>query len=925
MQRAFLSSRILFGIVLWAVCMIAAAENPWRWGTIKQDSCTFTGKRQYSSRLWDIPSGTDWNYACANAPRNVMGIDFARPTRCVDMGVSGMWGEWDVADSRCASTPPAGPVKGIDDTLTVDAPLEGYADLHVHQMANLGFGESLFWGGAYGTPSEVLAPIPDAYKSGHDRVEAIMDGDYVGALLATATHAEDGYPTFANWPANGMDTHQQVYEDWLYRAYQGGLRLMVMMAINNEDMFGRGENDGGIFNHVIGSLAKTKTGRGSNDMEAIEYQIRGAYAMQDYIDAKYGGAGKGWYRIVKDPEEASSVIASGKLAIILGAEVDHLFNCDLDRPCSEDIIRKGLNRLEALGVNHLFVVHHKHTRISGAGQFNLLTTGDTYECRETTEPCAADGLEPLGETLIREMASRGMLIDVDHTSWRAFDDALTVLEELRYPGVFTGHLIAFDQQIAGQTEQAVKGSAAKRIIALGGMVGLMIGSGGQEYAGATNADIPVKIGCAAGAAPWAQTYLYMRDLMSSGLDGTGGRIGFGSDFNGFADWPLARFAENGTACPTGQYKAQNGALIPMPPAVTYPFALPSRLVPAAIGGSKSLPLFNWYRQWNYNTEGVAHVGLVPDFVEDLRLHGLSVSDLEPLYRSARGYVEVWRKARARTVPNDRHALRWVPSVPTQTITWAPTGFATTGNARLVYASSSQPVCRNLAGSVGALVNGACQAASAYAAPTIGAITAFHSGRCIDASGPGNGAAALQWTCHGGTNQQWSVEALSDGNVQLRDQRSSKCLMVNGASTSDGANVVINTCSGATGQRWRAERVGESFRFVAAHSGKCLDVNGASRDDGAALIQWTCHGASNQSWQMSMLRSNDFELLYQADTGRYAWQSAATSAFPIVVTANDTNTICRAKGTLQVGSVSSGVCKLITGSSTSSFDVLVQAL
>ena len=67
-------------------------------------------------------------------------------------------------------------------------------------------------------------------------------------LLSTALfwdyfrNGEDGYPNFSSWPSTRLWTHQQVYEDWLFRAYQGGLRLMVMLAENSEDMFGRGEN-----------------------------------------------------------------------------------------------------------------------------------------------------------------------------------------------------------------------------------------------------------------------------------------------------------------------------------------------------------------------------------------------------------------------------------------------------------------------------------------------------------------------------------------------------------------------------------------------------------------------------------------------------------------------------------------------------------
>src|SRR5262249_25766545 len=159
----------------------------------------------------------------------------------------------------------------------------------------------------------------------------------------------------------------------------------------------------------------------------------------------------------------------------------------------------------------------------------------------------------------------------------------------------------------------------------------------------------------------------------------------------------------------------------MPPAVQYPFSLPSRLVPAAIGGVSQLPLYAAFRNWSYNSEGVGHVGLVPDFVEDLRLHGLTVSDLEPLYRSARGFVEIWRKARARQVSGDLHALRWVPSVPTQTLSFVPS------NTRWVSARSGRPICRDGASHVGEVVDGLCQADGTYSAPTVGEILAFHSG------------------------------------------------------------------------------------------------------------------------------------------------------------------------------------------------------
>ncbi len=50
-------------------------------------------------------------------------------------------------------------------------------------------------------------------------------------------------------------------------------------------------------------------------------------ALQDYIDAQFGGPGKGFFRIVKTPAEARSVINDGKLAVVLGVEVSEVLDC----------------------------------------------------------------------------------------------------------------------------------------------------------------------------------------------------------------------------------------------------------------------------------------------------------------------------------------------------------------------------------------------------------------------------------------------------------------------------------------------------------------------------------------------------------------------------------------------------------------------
>ncbi len=47
------------------------------------------------------------------------------------------------------------------------------------------------------------------------------------------------------------------------------------------------------------------------------------------------------------------------------------------------------------------------------------------------------------------------------------------------------------------------------------------------------------------------------------------------------------------------------------------------------------------RDFDINIDGMAHYGLLPDFLQDMRNVGLSAEDLAPLFRSAYDYVEMW--------------------------------------------------------------------------------------------------------------------------------------------------------------------------------------------------------------------------------------------------------------------------------------------
>jgi len=47
------------------------------------------------------------------------------------------------------------------------------------------------------------------------------------------------------------------------------------------------------------------------------------------------------------------------------------------------------------------------------------------------------------------------------------------------------------------------------------------------------------------------------------------------------------------------------------------------------------------RDFDINLDGMAHYGMLPDMLQDVRNSGLTAEDLAPLFRSAYDYVQMW--------------------------------------------------------------------------------------------------------------------------------------------------------------------------------------------------------------------------------------------------------------------------------------------
>ncbi|MEU6375655.1 discoidin domain-containing protein [Streptomyces sp. NPDC046909] len=478
--------------------------------------------------------------------------------------------------------------------------VRGFVDAHNHIFSNEAFGGRLICGKVFST-----AGVADALK---DCPEHYPDGTL--AIFDYITHGGDGkhdpvgWPTFKDWPAYDSMTHQANYYAWIERAWRGGQRVLVNDLVTNG---------------MICSVYPFKD-RSCDEMTSIRLQAKLTYQLQDYIDAMYGGTGKGWFRIVTDSAQARQVIQQGKLAVILGVETSEPFGCKqiLDiAQCSKEDIDKGLDELYGLGVRSMFLCHKFDNALCGVrfdegglgtainvGQF--LSTGTFWQTEKCTGPqhdnpigtaaseaesdlpagtevptydddaqCNVRGLTQLGEYAVKGMMQRKMMLEIDHMSVKATGQVLDMFEAADYPGVLSSH----SWMDLNWTE---------RVYSLGGFVAqYMHGSEGFS-AEAERTDA-------------------LREKYDVGY-------GYGTDFNGIGDHPAPRGAD-----------AANK--------VTYPFK-------SVDGGSVIDKQTVGSRTFDFNTDGGANVGLIPDWIEDIRLVG-GQDVVDDLFRGAESYLDTW--------------------------------------------------------------------------------------------------------------------------------------------------------------------------------------------------------------------------------------------------------------------------------------------
>jgi plastocyanin len=91
--------------------------------------------------------------------------------------------------------------------------------------------------------------------------------------------------------------------------------------------------------------------------------------------------------------------------------------------------------------------------------------------------------------------------------------------------------------------------------------------------------------------------------------------------------------------------------------VNYPLAN-SRLAPSDVSFPKSNVPWD-SATYDINYDGVPHVGMLPDFIEELTVLGLSKEDLDPVWRGAEAYLRTWEASESFASAFDLEGTRGV--------------------------------------------------------------------------------------------------------------------------------------------------------------------------------------------------------------------------------------------------------------------------
>lgn len=567
--------------------------------------------------------------------------------------------------------------------------LTGWVDLHTHPMSHLGFGRKAM----HGVPDlGCIVPAGTRDCNSNEYRASTIDqalghcnsthggwgldntcGDYLRAGIINyaldsdfehkvawernphGDHEHAGYPDFRFWPNHTSILHQQMWIDWVRRAHQGGLRVMVALTVNSELLAEIINGDGPYDDKTVADLQ-------------IDETVRLVSQHPEFMEIAYTS------------KDVRRIVGSNRLAVILGMEVDKIGNFGkAGVATNEQTVRDEIHRLfYDKGIRYIFPIHLVDNSFGGSAVYQMLfnfankhangahfkvtTSSDpniAYRANltqgpigfenglilgvrgfleglgEIPAPCFNDlfkcspppgkvrccgsyerilnimqpaaefdtykfvsgghvnslGLTSLGEFAILEMMKLGMIIDLDHMSERALIRTIELAES-----VAGGYPLNMGHNGIRGPEGNERGASAalvRRIAAMGGMMG--VGTGKTDYQ------------------KFSEGFRKVWNVM-----GDHG-IGIGTDVNGFEPLP-GRASGKGNQTDSDNF---------------YRSFFDQSLIKSKCQTGN--------RIWDYVKDGgVSHYGIMPEFLHEVKING-GADIIEKLNTSAEYFAQMWEK------------------------------------------------------------------------------------------------------------------------------------------------------------------------------------------------------------------------------------------------------------------------------------------
>jgi len=253
----------------------------------------------------------------------------------------------------------------------------GFADLHVHLATHQAMGGldgvRTMWGvpgGSYrdyvGNPKLINRDIPRCNGYNH-RVgvaagtpEGFMGAGLIGGMSgrvpneATVAavhglfHHDQGGEGFQRKQHNKDGFHQQHHITAIRRAYEGGLRLMGVLANHSE------------FLELLAGRVRVENGR---EFVQLTDELELARAHVCYVQ-QLAELNADWMEVAYSADDAQRIISSNKLALVIGLELPDAGN--LLRNATPD---QEVSELYALGIRQITLIHGANNKLGGTQIF----------------------------------------------------------------------------------------------------------------------------------------------------------------------------------------------------------------------------------------------------------------------------------------------------------------------------------------------------------------------------------------------------------------------------------------------------------------------------------------------------------------------------------------------------------------------------